>query len=494
MRRSQRHTSLIINFHDGGFMKATPLRVIIVLTFFVVLAAALNPSSGRAQAQEGSETQDSRKLSTTEAATSQGAKRKLSRQQRGSADFSPNVTCTFMLNPTSQAFGPAGGSNSFNVTAGNTCSWSAVSNAGWITINSGAGIGNGTVNYTVAQNVSVTPRTGTITVADQTFTVTQAGIPAVGLTYFKMDFDSDMKTEIGYYRNGLWAFLKSTQGYSTNSPQFFSWGGAGLQPIVGDFDGDLKADIGYMVPPTGGQSAVYAILLSSRNYSFASGQPLFVPAGFPSLGDTPIVADFDGDGKSDPGIWRASQGIWIIPTSSSNYTSYIFAQWGQLGDVPLAADFDGDGKADLGFYRDGLWGVLKSSANYSTGSPTFFSWGGAGLQPVLGDFDADLKGDIGYIVPPTSGQSAAYAILLSSRNYSFAAGQPLFVPAGFPSLGDTPIVGDYDGDGKYDPAIWRASQGIWIIPTSSSNYTSYIFAQWGMNGDIPLPNTSLLHY
>ncbi|MFL6277762.1 MAG: BACON domain-containing protein [Blastocatellia bacterium] len=466
-------------------MKATPLRVIIVLTFFVALIATLNPVSGRAQ--------DGGQSSSTDAG-SQRAKRRLSRQQNGSAEVSPNVTCSFVLAPTSQAFGPAGGSNSFTVTVGNTCSWTAMTTAGWITINSGSGIGNGTVNYTVAQNISFNSRTGTITVGDQTFTVTQSGIPAQGLSYFKMDFDSDMKTEIGYYRNGLWAFLKSTSSYSTGNPQFFSWGGNGLQPITGDFDGDGKADIGYMVPPTGGQSAAFAILLSSRSYSFAAGQPLFVPAGFPSIGDIPIIADFDGDGKSDPGIWRATQGIWIIATSSSNFSNYIFAQWGQLGDIPLAADFDMDGKADLGFYRDGLWGVLKSTANYSTGSPQFFSWGGAGLQPVIGDFDGDTKADIGYLVPPGGGQSAAYAILLSSRSYSFAAGQPLFVPAGFPSLGDTPIVGDYDGDGKYDPGIWRSSQGIWIIPTSSSNYTSFIFQQWGQPGDIPLPNTSGLHY
>ncbi|HKQ04910.1 MAG TPA: hypothetical protein VJ464_07245 [Blastocatellia bacterium] len=50
-----------------------------------------------------------------------------------------------------------------------------------------------------------------------------------------------------------------------------------------------------------------------------------------------------------------------------------------------------------------------------------------------------------------------------------------------------------DGDGKADPGIWRASQGIWIIPTSSSNYTQYIFSQWGQSGDIVFPNTTGKH-
>jgi hypothetical protein len=246
-----------------------------------------------------------------------------------------------------------------------------------------------------------------MTIGGQTFTVNQSGSPAVGLSLLRSDFDSDGKTEIGFYRAGLWGFLKSAQAYSLDSAQFFSWGGAGLMPICADFDGDDNADIAYMVPPSGGQSAAYAILQSSTGYSFAPGDVLFVPAGFPALGDTPVVGDLDGDGKADPGIWRASDGVWIIPKSSANYTSYIFSQWGQAGDIPVIADFDMDGKGDIGFYRDGLWGVLKSGQNYSLGSAQFFSWGAAGVQPIVGDFDGDGKADIGYIVPSSGAQSAA---------------------------------------------------------------------------------------
>jgi hypothetical protein len=71
------------------------------------------------------------------------------------------------LDSTSQA-GPT-----LNVTAGPGCAWTA-SGGGFITIAPGAsGTGNGAVTFTVATNSSGAVRTGTLTAAGQTVTVTQ---------------------------------------------------------------------------------------------------------------------------------------------------------------------------------------------------------------------------------------------------------------------------------------------------------------------------------
>ena len=87
-----------------------------------------------------------------------------------------STPCTYSISPVSQSFGSNGGTGSVNVTSSSGCTWTAVSNASWITILSGAsGSGNGAVNYSVAANTGTTTRSGTMTVASQTFTVTQAG-------------------------------------------------------------------------------------------------------------------------------------------------------------------------------------------------------------------------------------------------------------------------------------------------------------------------------
>jgi hypothetical protein len=63
------------------------------------------------------------------------------------------LTSTLSLSPTSQSFTASGGSGSVSVTAPASCTWTAVSQADWLSITSGSsGTGDGTVNTHVSKN------------------------------------------------------------------------------------------------------------------------------------------------------------------------------------------------------------------------------------------------------------------------------------------------------------------------------------------------------
>ena len=90
---------------------------------------------------------------------------------------------SFKLDTISARFpsGPSTGSVTVTASAA-TASWTASSNADWITITAGnSGVGNGTVRYSVADNSGNPSRSGTMTIAGLNFTVSQAGANVSGL-------------------------------------------------------------------------------------------------------------------------------------------------------------------------------------------------------------------------------------------------------------------------------------------------------------------------
>jgi hypothetical protein len=88
--------------------------------------------------------------------------------------------CGFSLSSYTQTLGASGGTGSVGVTSSAGCSWTAASNASWMTLTAGSsGSGSGSVSYTVGPNSTAATRSATATIAGLTYTVYQAAAPVV---------------------------------------------------------------------------------------------------------------------------------------------------------------------------------------------------------------------------------------------------------------------------------------------------------------------------
>ncbi|MDQ2712117.1 MAG: protease pro-enzyme activation domain-containing protein, partial [Acidobacteriota bacterium] len=87
------------------------------------------------------------------------------------------ATCTYSISPTTGSYTSSATTGTVNVSTQAGCGWTAASNAtSWLTITSGtSGTGSGMVNFQIAAN-NGGARTGTLTVASQTFTANQAAV------------------------------------------------------------------------------------------------------------------------------------------------------------------------------------------------------------------------------------------------------------------------------------------------------------------------------
>jgi len=82
----------------------------------------------------------------------------------------------FSISPAAKSFKAAGGSGAVKVSAQSGCAWTAASNADWIALTGpDSGTGSGMVSLTVAANPETSRRSGTLTIAGQTFKVKQSG-------------------------------------------------------------------------------------------------------------------------------------------------------------------------------------------------------------------------------------------------------------------------------------------------------------------------------
>lgn len=316
--------------------------------------------------------------------------------------------------------------------------------------------GNATFNIPTALGLEFFDRiraTATVVTPAERNGDTSEFSPPAAIPQPPFDFDGDGKTDIAVIRPSAanapsyWYVLHSSDA-SVRIQQF----GLGDDRFAGgDFQGDLRAD--YTVWRSSNGTWYNSQLIGDPATNFDA-----VQWGVPT--DVPVVGDFLDLGEDQQAIFRASEGNWYIRNPLNN--TAVVINFGLPTDKLVPADYNGDGRTDPAIYRDGLWAI-----NPCIGcNAQFFQFGTSGDIPVAADYDGDGIDDIA-VWRPSEGiwylnQSAA----------GFTAFQ-------WGSAGDVPVNGDFDGDGKNDIAIWRPLTGVWWILKSSGGFSALQWGQNG---------------
>lgn len=165
---------------------------------------------------------------------------------------------------------------------------------------------------------------------------------------------------------------------------------------------------------------------------------------------------------------RTSDGVWIGPGPAFAQVAgrgALIGTYGQAGDEPYPGDYDGDGKADLsvirrgqvdgsGYYYD-TWFIKRSSDGVSVSYNFSDNPATTPVRPrgflVPGDYDGDGKVDPAVQRVSVSGSSYSTNLYYIASSGGGTVKKTMSLYSG--AVNNTylgPLTGDFDGDGKSD--------------------------------------------
>lgn len=184
----------------------------------------------------------------------------------------------------------------------------------------------------------------------------------------------------------------------------------------------------------------------------AQAQDLVKSFGAPNL-DTPVAADYDGDGRADFAIYRGATGEWKVLSSTGAIRTTRFGAANL--DRPVPADYDGDGRTDLAVYRPTTSEFIALGSKLGLMRTMV---GPKGSVPVPADYDGDGRAD-----PAVSYNSFFWFIQRSSEGLLEAFGG---------RIGSIPAPADYDGDGRTDIAWFHNDFSTGLSIRTLTGYTT----------------------
>jgi len=156
-------------------------------------------------------------------------------------------------------------------------------------------------------------------------------------------------------------------GWNFGWPPHANW-----TPIIGDFNGDGKTDFAFS------SSTAVNVLLRNGDGAFAEStfayptDALLYCGSPPNQYCAPIVGDFNGDGKTDFAFATGSAVAVLLSKGDGTFSTNSYNISGTLGSppttnwTPIVGDFNGDGKTDFAFAG------ATSIATFQAGGPPIY--------------------------------------------------------------------------------------------------------------------------
>jgi hypothetical protein len=241
--------------------------------------------------------------------------------------------------------------------------------------------------------------------------------------------------------------LPSTTFVTFGNPIPYLAGPDPFSPMVADFNGDGKADIAVLngngprsSPDRHFTSFRVSVLLNNGNGSFSAP----VSYDLPSLAERMVAGDFQGNGRPDLVVSAANSTLQLL-VNQGDGTFAPPVPLNQTADALAVADFNGDGKQDLILMHStsNTVSVLDSNGDGTFARPIDYPVPDP-VAMAVADFNNDGHPDFAVA---TGGTSPSLVVFLNN-------GEGTFVPTlSVSTLGMNPTsltAGDFNGDGRAD--------------------------------------------
>jgi uncharacterized protein (TIGR03437 family) len=320
------------------------------------------------------------------------------------------AACSFMLSPTGANVSYLNGDGTIAITASaSNCARTASSNSSWITITLGqSGMGDGVVGYTVSQNSSNSPRSGSLTAAGIVFNITQAGAPC---TYSLSPNNASVPATGG---SGTFNVITGCSWTANSNADWISTTDSGTG----------NGTVQYTAAPNTGNARSGTIGVGNQNFTISQA----VACNF-TMNPTGITADPSGATGSFTLTASAQSCPWTATSNNPDFVSITSAASG-TGNATIgytiASNLNGPARSSFITAGNAFFSIFQPAGQgcfytISSGSASFPAFGGTGSFNVTSNcpYTPTTFADWITVFPPP-GNSTAVSFIVGVNTSSSA--------------------------------------------------------------------------